>query len=256
MRDSVGDVVAEVAHAGLVERGDAGDDLDVERRSGLDLPAATAPDERLDVVDRVHRRPPVDGDAAVDEAPADVGVQRGLLDPEQAGGLAGSHEAAHGVDGSARVNVDLINVDHAAVRASTIDVMTTLIDVPPGLNGVAVTDTSIGDVDGEAGFFHYRGLDATELARDRRFEEAWHLIARGHLPDAAELAAFRAEVAAARPLPTSLHPGARAARHGDRADAGSSTGGGVDRRRRARAAPADRPRPRPSAPPRACASPP
>ena len=84
--------------------------------------------------------------------------------------------------------------------------MITLIDVPPGLNGVAVTDTSIGDVDGEAGFFHYRGLDATELARDRRFEEAWHLIARGHLPDDVELAAFRAEVAAARPLPTSLVP--------------------------------------------------
>jgi len=84
--------------------------------------------------------------------------------------------------------------------------MTTLIDVPAGLNGVAVTDTSIGDVDGEAGFFHYRGLDATELARDRSFEEAWHLIARGHLPDDAELAAFRAEVAAARPLPTSLGP--------------------------------------------------
>ena len=43
--------------------------------------------------------------------------------------------------------------------------MSTLIDVPAGLNGVAVTDTSIGDVDGEAGFFHYRGHDATELAR-------------------------------------------------------------------------------------------
>jgi citrate synthase len=84
--------------------------------------------------------------------------------------------------------------------------MTTLIDVPAGLNGVAVTDTSIGDVDGEAGFFHYRGLDATGLARDRRFEEAWHLIARGHLPDELELAAFRAEIAAVRELPTSLDP--------------------------------------------------
>src|SRR6476646_5254691 len=80
----------------------------------------------------------------------------------------------------------------------TMEPMTTLIDVPAGLNGVAVTDTSIGDVDGDAGFFHYRGLDATELARDRSFEEAWHLIARGHLPDAVELTAFRAEVAAAR----------------------------------------------------------
>jgi citrate synthase len=84
--------------------------------------------------------------------------------------------------------------------------MSTLIDVPPGLNGVAVTDTSIGDVDGEADFFHYRGHDATDLARRVSFEEAWHLVARGDLPDADELAAFRAEVAAARPLPSSLLP--------------------------------------------------
>src|SRR5688572_15817392 len=84
--------------------------------------------------------------------------------------------------------------------------MNVLIDVPAGLNGVAVTHTSIGDVDGEAGFFHYRGIDATEVARHHRFEEAWHLVARGHLPDPAELAAFRAEIAAARILPASLEP--------------------------------------------------
>ena len=84
--------------------------------------------------------------------------------------------------------------------------MTILIDVPPGLNGVAVTDTSIGDVDGDAGYFHYRGHDATELARHHSFEEAWHLVAIGHLPDAAELETFRAAVAAERVLPTSLLP--------------------------------------------------
>ncbi len=84
--------------------------------------------------------------------------------------------------------------------------MTALIDVPPGLNGVAVTETAIGDVDGEAGFFHYRGHDATELARRHSFEEVWHLVAVGHLPDAAELAGFRAAVAAERRLPASLLP--------------------------------------------------
>ena len=84
--------------------------------------------------------------------------------------------------------------------------MPTLIDVPPGLNGVAVTETSVGDVDGDAGAFHYRGIDATELARDHSFEAVWHLVARRRLPDAAELAAFRGEVAAARPLPSSLRP--------------------------------------------------
>ncbi len=84
--------------------------------------------------------------------------------------------------------------------------MTALIDVPPGLNGVAVTETAIGDVDGEAGFYHYRGHDATVLARHHSFEEAWHLVAVGHLPDAAELAGFRAAVAAERRLPASLLP--------------------------------------------------
>ncbi len=75
--------------------------------------------------------------------------------------------------------------------------MTILIDVPPGLNGVAVTDTAIGDVDGEAGYYHYRGHDATALARSCTFEEVWHLVAVGHLPDPAESAHFRDAVAAA-----------------------------------------------------------
>ena len=38
------------------------------------------------------------------------------------------------------------------------------------------------------------------------FEEAWHLVAVGHLPDADELARFRAAVAAERVLPASLLP--------------------------------------------------
>ena len=92
------------------------------------------------------------------------------------------------------------------VRGLTMGRMSNLIDVPAGLNGVAVTDTSIGDVDGEAGFFHYRGHDATELARTHSFEEVWHLVAVGHLPDDAELAAFRAEVARHRVLPASVVP--------------------------------------------------
>ena len=84
--------------------------------------------------------------------------------------------------------------------------MTTLIDVPRGLNGVAVTDTTIGDVLGTEGRYHYRGHDATVLARTRSFEEVWHLLAVGHLPDADELAAFRSVVRRARALPTSVGP--------------------------------------------------
>ena len=87
-----------------------------------------------------------------------------------------------------------------------IENMTALIDVPPGLNGVAVTDTSIGDVDGEAGRFHYRGHDAVELAGHDSFEAVWHLVAAGDLPDRAELAAFQRTVGEARRLPVSVIP--------------------------------------------------
>jgi citrate synthase len=73
-----------------------------------------------------------------------------------------------------------------------------VIDVPPGLNGVAVADTRIGAVDGDLGFYHYREHDATALARDATFEEVWFLLDTGRLPTAAELAAFRAAIAAAR----------------------------------------------------------
>ena len=83
---------------------------------------------------------------------------------------------------------------------------TELIDVPPGLSRVAVADTQIGDVDGDAGRYHYRGLDAPTLARRCSFEEVWHLVAVGHLPDRTELAAFSRSVADARALPESVEP--------------------------------------------------
>ena len=38
--------------------------------------------------------------------------------------------------------------------------MATVIDAPPGLEGVVVADTAIGDVRGDEGFFHYRGHPA------------------------------------------------------------------------------------------------
>ncbi|MFJ4037012.1 citrate/2-methylcitrate synthase [Microbacterium sp. NPDC090007] len=73
--------------------------------------------------------------------------------------------------------------------------MSDLIDVPRGLNGVVAAETSIGDVDGDAGFFHYRGHSAVELARTRTVEEVWHLLVLGHLPDAAQSAAFAERIA-------------------------------------------------------------
>ena len=84
-------------------------------------------------------------------------------------------------------------------RAATA--ATTAVDVPRGLAGVVVTDTRIGDVRGREGFYHYRQYSAVELAQTRGFEDVWHLLVHGDLPDADRLAAFTAETAALRRLP-------------------------------------------------------
>ncbi|WP_026919437.1 citrate/2-methylcitrate synthase [Gordonia shandongensis] len=78
--------------------------------------------------------------------------------------------------------------------------MNSPITVPRGLKNVIVTDTTIGDVRGDEGFYHYREYDATQLARTRTFEDVWHLMVHGHLPDAAESAAFAERVGALRVL--------------------------------------------------------
>jgi citrate synthase len=85
--------------------------------------------------------------------------------------------------------------------------MTTLIDAPPGLEGIVVAETAIGDVRGDEGYFHYRGHAAPTLAATRSLEEVWYLLHAGRLPDAVELQTFLAETAALR----ALAPEARAA---------------------------------------------
>ncbi|OQR62917.1 citrate synthase/methylcitrate synthase [Streptomyces maremycinicus] len=75
------------------------------------------------------------------------------------------------------------------------------IDVPRGLAGVVVADTEVGDVRGREGFYHYRQYSAVDLARTRRFEDVWHLLVHGTLPDARRSAAFAAETTALRKLP-------------------------------------------------------
>ncbi|MFJ7181350.1 citrate synthase [Streptomyces massasporeus] len=80
----------------------------------------------------------------------------------------------------------------------------TLLEAPRGLAGVVVTDTRIGDVRGLEGFYHYRQYSAVDLARTRGFEDVWHLLVHGELPDTARSAAFAAETAALRRLPGEL----------------------------------------------------
>jgi citrate synthase len=84
-------------------------------------------------------------------------------------------------------------------RAATASLAS--VDVPRGLAGVVVTDTAVGDVRGLEGFYHYRQYSAVELAQTRGFEDVWHLLVHGELPDAARGAAFRARTAELRRLP-------------------------------------------------------
>ncbi|HIY66914.1 MAG TPA: citrate synthase/methylcitrate synthase, partial [Candidatus Agrococcus pullicola] len=69
-----------------------------------------------------------------------------------------------------------------------------LIEVPRGLNNVAVSETSISDVNGDEGFYQYRDHSAIELARSTSFEAVWHLLVIGHLPSGEELEQFHARV--------------------------------------------------------------
>jgi citrate synthase len=74
-------------------------------------------------------------------------------------------------------------------------------DIPRGLEGVVVAETSVGDVRGSQGFFHYRQYAATDLAAKRSLEDVWKLLFDGELPDRSGAARFSAEVAARRELP-------------------------------------------------------
>ncbi|MBB5937577.1 citrate synthase/methylcitrate synthase [Streptomyces zagrosensis] len=78
------------------------------------------------------------------------------------------------------------------------------VDVPRGLAGVVVTETALGDVRGREGFYHYRQYSAVELAESRTFEDVWHLLFHGELPNATERAAFAAETTALRRLPDAV----------------------------------------------------
>lgn len=78
------------------------------------------------------------------------------------------------------------------------------VDVPRGLAGVVVTDTQVGDVRGLEGFYHYRQYSAVDLAQTRGFEDVWHLLVHGELPDPERSVAFAAETAALRRLPAEV----------------------------------------------------
>ena len=71
---------------------------------------------------------------------------------------------------------------------------------PPGLKGLIVADTAVGTVLGDEGWYHYRGRDATELARSASFETIACLLLDGTLPPAGAEAELAAELADYRRL--------------------------------------------------------
>ncbi len=82
--------------------------------------------------------------------------------------------------------------------------MSTGLVVDRGLEGVVVGHTDLSNVEGQIGRLTYRGYDIDDLAPNATFEEVAHLLLFGHLPNATELKAFKAELASRRALPGQL----------------------------------------------------
>jgi citrate synthase len=80
----------------------------------------------------------------------------------------------------------------------------TSADVPAGLEGVVVAETTVGDVRGREGFFHYRQYSAVELAERRSLEDVWYLLFNGALPTAEASAEFAADISRRRAMPPRL----------------------------------------------------
>jgi citrate synthase len=70
-----------------------------------------------------------------------------------------------------------------------------------GLVGVVAAQTALSSVDGTNGVLTYRGYNIHDLAGNASYEEVVYLLFYGKLPNASELSAFRAELAANRKVP-------------------------------------------------------
>jgi citrate synthase len=75
-----------------------------------------------------------------------------------------------------------------------------MAEASKGLRNIVVAQSSICSIDGEQGILMYRGYDIADLAAHATYEEVCYLLLHGELPAAEQLAGFREELAAARPL--------------------------------------------------------
>ena len=78
-------------------------------------------------------------------------------------------------------------------------------EIHRGLKGVHFDRSRVCFIDGRAGELRYRGYSIHDLAERATFEETCYLLLRGELPTATELAAFDAELKAARKLPAPIN---------------------------------------------------
>lgn len=79
------------------------------------------------------------------------------------------------------------------------------IKIQRGLKGVYFDRSPCTFIDGRVGELRYRGYSIHDLAEHSSFEETAFLLLHGELPTAAQLAAFDAELKAARRLPDAIY---------------------------------------------------
>lgn len=72
------------------------------------------------------------------------------------------------------------------------------------LSGVVAGTTALCTVGKSGNDLHYRGYDILEFADHSEFEEIAHLLVHGHLPNVAELAAYKAKLRGLRGLPAAV----------------------------------------------------
>ncbi|HWL53596.1 MAG TPA: 2-methylcitrate synthase [Chthoniobacteraceae bacterium] len=72
------------------------------------------------------------------------------------------------------------------------------------LSGVPAGNTALCTVGRSGNDLHYRGYDIADLAAGCEFEEVAHLLVHGHLPNPAELAAYKVKLRSLRGLPAAV----------------------------------------------------
>ena len=72
------------------------------------------------------------------------------------------------------------------------------------LSGIPAGNTALCSVGKSGNDLHYRGFDIADLAAHCEFEEVAHLLIHGHLPNRAQLDAYKAKLKSLRGLPESV----------------------------------------------------